>query len=52
MAAGGSQHSLALTSAGRVLAWGHDTFGQLGDGSKASTSVPVLPSWSRRTAWP
>jgi alpha-tubulin suppressor-like RCC1 family protein len=39
--AAGSQHSLALTSTGRVLAWGLGSFGQLGDGSTASSDVPV-----------
>jgi alpha-tubulin suppressor-like RCC1 family protein len=39
--AGGSQHSLALTSAGRVLAWGLGSFGQLGDGRTANSTVPV-----------
>jgi alpha-tubulin suppressor-like RCC1 family protein len=39
--AGGSQHSLALTSTGEVLAWGRGDHGQLGDGSTASADLPV-----------
>lgn len=39
--AGGSQHSLALTSAGQVLAWGLGSFGQLGTGSTKNSDVPV-----------
>jgi alpha-tubulin suppressor-like RCC1 family protein len=39
VAAGGS-HSLALKSDGTVLAWGADTFGQLGDGG-ANTDQPT-----------
>ena len=50
--AGGSQHSLALTSAGRVLAWGRGSFGQLGDASSKSSDVPVavrLPAGDKIT---
>jgi alpha-tubulin suppressor-like RCC1 family protein len=51
--AAGSQHSLALTSSGRVLAWGLGSFGQLGDGRTASSDVPVyvrLPARDRIAA--
>ena len=50
---GGSQHSLALTSTGKVLAWGWNRFGQLGDGTSRGSDVPVhvrLPSGVRVTA--
>ena len=42
--AGGSTHSLALRSNGTVVAWGNDTFGQLGNGAatdNATSNVPV-----------
>jgi alpha-tubulin suppressor-like RCC1 family protein len=38
----GCHHALALTSTGRVLAWGYDVFGQLGNGSNTDSSVPVF----------
>ncbi|WP_456047875.1 RCC1 domain-containing protein [Actinomadura harenae] len=40
--AAGGDHSLALTSDGRVLAWGRNSSGQLGDGSGASRTTPVF----------
>jgi alpha-tubulin suppressor-like RCC1 family protein len=36
----GGGFSLALTSTGKVLAWGHNTYGQLGDKSMADATLP------------
>lgn len=41
IAAGGS-HSLALLTDGRVVAWGNNQKGQLGDGTTNNKTVPVL----------
>lgn len=38
--AAGSSHSLAVTSDGRVLSWGRNHFGQLGDGTTDSRGTP------------
>ncbi|XTZ14993.1 Ig-like domain repeat protein [Micromonospora echinospora] len=38
---GGINHSLALTSTGTMLAWGNNTFGQLGNGTNTDSSRPV-----------
>ncbi|WP_019030609.1 RCC1 domain-containing protein [Salinispora arenicola] len=51
--AGGGVHSLALTSAGTVFAWGDNSSGQLGDGSTTNRRTPVavgLPVGTRVTA--
>ncbi len=45
--AAGYYHSLALTSTGRVLAWGYNFFGGIGDGTTITRLSPVyvaLPS--------
>ncbi len=48
--AAGALHSLAVTSTGGVLAWGYNGDGELGDGSKTNSNVPVkvkLPSGTK-----
>jgi len=37
----GSNHSLALSSDGRIAAWGYNGFGQLGTGNTVDSLVPV-----------
>jgi alpha-tubulin suppressor-like RCC1 family protein len=37
----GCDHSVALTSAGTVMAWGNNDFGQLGNGTTTSSGQPV-----------
>jgi alpha-tubulin suppressor-like RCC1 family protein len=39
--AAGAVNGLAVTSAGGVLAWGWDSFGQLGDGTRITSDTPV-----------
>ncbi|GIM85992.1 Ig-like domain repeat protein [Salinispora arenicola] len=51
--AAGRSYSLALTSAGTVLAWGLNDLGQLGDGTTTNSSIPVVvdvPSGTTITA--
>ena len=51
--AAGAAHSLALTSTGAVLAWGYNIDGELGDGSKTNSDVPVkvkLPAGTKAIA--
>ncbi|BDR53792.1 hypothetical protein KIM372_16990 [Bombiscardovia nodaiensis] len=38
----GDYHSLALTSDGKIYAWGINRFGQLGDGTASTQYAPVL----------
>ena len=40
----GYYHNLVLCSDGTMVAWGQNTYGQLGDGSKTNRSVPVAVS--------
>lgn len=51
--AAGAWHSLALTAAGAVLAWGYNSDGELGDGNTTNSAVPVkvdLPPGIKVTA--
>jgi alpha-tubulin suppressor-like RCC1 family protein len=51
--AGGSNHSLAVTSTGQMLAWGNNFTGQLGNGTTTGSNTPVavsLPSGTTVTA--
>ncbi len=51
--AAGGYYSLALTSTGAVFAWGYNADGELGDGSRANSDVPVkvkLPAGRKVTA--
>jgi alpha-tubulin suppressor-like RCC1 family protein len=51
--AAGARHTLALTSTGSVLAWGYNADGELGDGNRTSSNVPVdvkLPPGTKVTA--
>jgi alpha-tubulin suppressor-like RCC1 family protein len=51
--AAGRQYSMALTTSGRVLAWGHNEVGQLGDGTTTNSATPQrvhLPAGFRPTA--
>jgi len=44
-------HTLAITTAGRLYAWGYNNLGQLGDLSKVNKSSPVLVSGPASTSW-
>jgi alpha-tubulin suppressor-like RCC1 family protein len=49
----GLQHTLALTRSGKLLAWGSDLVGQLGNGSTTERHTPAwvrLPSGAKITA--
>lgn len=51
--AAGGYYSLALTSSGGVLAWGYNADGELGNGGKTNSDVPVkvkLPAGTKITA--
>ena len=37
----GPSHGMALKSNGTVVAWGRNTYGQLGDGTTTDRSTPV-----------
>jgi alpha-tubulin suppressor-like RCC1 family protein len=38
---GGDSHSLAVSADGVVWGWGYNYYGQVGDGTKTSRSLPV-----------
>ena len=42
--AAGTDHSMALGSNGTVYAWGHNAFGQLGNGTTTNSPVPTAVS--------
>jgi alpha-tubulin suppressor-like RCC1 family protein len=42
--AGGGFHSIALKNNGEVLAWGDNTYGQLGNGTTTNSTVPIQVS--------
>jgi len=42
----GDEHTVALTSDGRVYAWGRNTYGQLGDGTFTNRTTPVAVNTS------
>lgn len=49
----GDDHILALTTAGQVLAWGYNEWGQLGNGTTTESGLPVevgLPAGTTVTA--
>jgi alpha-tubulin suppressor-like RCC1 family protein len=51
--ASGAECSMALTATGRILAWGRNNVGQLGNGSTTDSAIPVrmhLPSGFTPTA--
>lgn len=53
IAVAASEHDLAVTSTGSVLAWGSDLYGELGNGTTGSSDVPVnveLPAGTKVTA--
>jgi alpha-tubulin suppressor-like RCC1 family protein len=48
--AAGYYHSLALCTDGTLVAWGSNSYGRLGNGSTASSNVPVAVSRATLTA--
>ncbi|WP_395739382.1 choice-of-anchor D domain-containing protein [Prosthecobacter sp.] len=48
--AAGQYHSLALCSDGTLVAWGYNTYGQLGNASTSQSTVPVVVTPIGKTA--
>lgn len=48
--AAGNDHTLALTTDGRLFAWGNNQYGQLGDGSNHDALYPVAVGLTKKLA--
>lgn len=46
-----TNQSYAITSLGRLYAWGNNNYGQLGDNTTVSKSSPILVSGPAATSW-
>lgn len=46
-----TNQSYAITSIGRLYAWGNNNYGQLGDNTTVSKSSPILVSGPAATSW-
>ena len=49
--ASNDRFSLAITTSGRLYAWGYNSNGELGDNTKVNKSSPVLVSGPASTSW-
>lgn len=49
--AAGGRHSLAILKDGRIVAWGANGFGQLGDGTLTNRTIPTLVAASPLTGF-
>ncbi len=47
----GGYHSVALSNTGAILAWGENTYGQLGNGTTIDSYVPVSPLNPNNLTW-